>query len=143
GHPSGERKYVLRAVARNPEETEYVKYTGEHSTAEIAPSSQLAELHAWRHELLELRLIGVHSSGISFGNVSIRDGATNNFYITGSATNGLATLSPMDCARVVACDFERNWLQYEGTAIPSSESLTHAAIYESDPMAGAVIHCHD
>jgi L-ribulose-5-phosphate 4-epimerase len=28
-------------------------------------------------------------------------------------------------------------------AIPSSESLTHAAIYESDPSTSAVIHCHD
>ena len=33
--------------------------------------------------------------------------------------------------------------RYEGTAIPSSESLTHAAIYESDPSTSAVIHCHD
>ena len=31
----------------------------------------------------------------------------------------------------------------EGCAIPSSESLTHAAVYESDRKAGAVIHCHD
>ena len=30
-----------------------------------------------------------------------------------------------------------------GAAIPSSESLTHAAIYESDPTISAVIHCHD
>ena len=44
---------------------------------------------------------------------------------------------------MVAYDFEGNWLRYEETAVPSSESLTHAAIYESDPMAGAVIHCHD
>ena len=33
--------------------------------------------------------------------------------------------------------------RYEGTAIPSSESLTHAAIYESDPSTSALIHCHD
>ena len=26
--------------------------------------------------------------------------------------------------------------------MPSSESLTHAAIYESDATAGAVVHCH-
>jgi len=45
--------------------------------------------------------------------------------------------------RVVDCDFKKNWLRYEGTAIPSSESLTHAAIYLSDPSASAVIHCHD
>ena len=29
------------------------------------------------------------------------------------------------------------------TAIPSSESLTHAAIYDSDSSIRAVIHCHD
>jgi ribulose-5-phosphate 4-epimerase/fuculose-1-phosphate aldolase len=48
-----------------------------------------------------------------------------------------------ECAKVVAYDFERNRVWYEGSALPSSESLTHAAIYESDPTAGAVIHCHD
>ena len=45
--------------------------------------------------------------------------------------------------RVVDWDFKKNWLQYEGNAIPSSESLTHAAIYESAPTISAVIHCHD
>jgi ribulose-5-phosphate 4-epimerase/fuculose-1-phosphate aldolase len=48
-----------------------------------------------------------------------------------------------DCAKVVAYDFERNWLRYEGSTIPSSESLTHAAIYKADARAAAVIHCHD
>jgi ribulose-5-phosphate 4-epimerase/fuculose-1-phosphate aldolase len=75
--------------------------------------------------------------------VSIRDGATNNFYVTGSATAGKPELTLADCARVVAYNFEENWLQYEGSAIPSSESLTHAAVYKSDPKAGAVIHFHD
>ena len=83
------------------------------------------------------------SNVIGFGNLSIRDGATENFYITGSATGGIPELTLADCAKVVTYDFERNWLQYEGSTIPSSESLTHAAIYESDPNAGAVIHCHD
>ncbi len=44
---------------------------------------------------------------------------------------------------MVAYDFKRNWLRSEGAAIASSESLTHAAVYESDAKAGAVIHCHD
>jgi len=88
-------------------------------------------------------LIGVDSSGVGFGNLSVRDGATRNFFITGSATGGLSELTPADCVPVVAYDFARNWLRYEGAAIPSSESLTHAAIYESDPSTSAVIHCHD
>ena len=123
--------------------SKYVKFTYERTGAEIAPFDQLPALNECRRKLHELRLIGVDSNGIGFGNLSTRDGATSNFYVTGSATGGLAELTLADCVRVVAYDFEQNWVHYEGAAIPSSESLTHAAIYESDPMASAVIHCHD
>jgi ribulose-5-phosphate 4-epimerase/fuculose-1-phosphate aldolase len=109
----------------------------------MAPFNELDELNAWRRKLREMRLIGIDSNGIGFGNLSVRNGATNNFYITGSATGGLPELTLADCVRVVAYDFAKNWLCYEGAAIPSSESLTHAAIYESDPMTSAVIHYHD
>ena len=123
--------------------SEYVKFACEKATAEIAPFNGFAELNAYRRKLLQLRLIGVDANGIGFGNLSIRDGASKNFYITGSATGGKPELTLADCARVVAHDFEKNWLRYEGSGIPSSESLTHAAIYKSDPQTGAVIHCHD
>jgi L-ribulose-5-phosphate 4-epimerase len=123
--------------------SEYVKFTCEQSAVEITRFRGLAELNACRRKLLQLSLIGVHANGIGFGNLSIRDGATKNFYITGSATGGKPELTLADCARVVAFDFEKNWLRYEGSAIPSSESLTHAAVYESDAKAGSVIHCHD
>jgi L-ribulose-5-phosphate 4-epimerase len=121
----------------------YVKFTYQGASTDIAPFDALTELNACRRHLLELRLIGVDSNGIGFGNLSVRDGVSGNFYITGSATGGLPELTPTDCVRVVAYDFARNWLRYEGVAIPSSESLTHAAIYESDPTISAVIHCHD
>jgi L-ribulose-5-phosphate 4-epimerase len=121
----------------------YVKFTYQHARADTAPFDALAELNACRRKLLKQRLMGVDSNGVGFGNLSVRDGSTTNFYITGSATGGLPELTLTDCARVVAYDFARNWLRYEGAAIPSSESLTHAAIYESDPTIFAVIHCHD
>jgi ribulose-5-phosphate 4-epimerase/fuculose-1-phosphate aldolase len=121
----------------------YVKFTYQRARADIAPFDALAELNAYRRKLLEQRLMGVDSNGVGFGNLSVRDGVSGNFYITGSATGGLPELAPTDCVRVVAYDFARNWLRYEGAAIPSSESLTHAAIYESDPSTSAVIHCHD
>jgi ribulose-5-phosphate 4-epimerase/fuculose-1-phosphate aldolase len=123
--------------------SEYIKFTCEQAAAEITPFDGFAELNAYRRKLLQLRLIGVDANGIGFGNVSIRDGATNNFYVTGSATAGKPELTLADCARVVACDFGKNWLRHEGSAIPSSESLTHAAVYGSDAKAGSVIHCHD
>jgi ribulose-5-phosphate 4-epimerase/fuculose-1-phosphate aldolase len=123
--------------------SEYIKFTCEHAATELSPFDGLAELNAYRRNLRQLRLIGVDANGIGFGNLSIRDDTTNNFYITGSATGGLPELTLTDCARVVAYDFKRNWLRCEGSAIASSESLTHAAVYESDANAGAVIHCHD
>ena len=110
----------------------YVKFTYDRVGAEIARFDQLAELNACRRKLLEQHLIGVDSKGIGFGDLSVRDGATRNFYITGSATGALPELTPTDCVRVVAYDFARNWLRYEG-----------AAIYESDSSTSAVIHCHD
>ena len=115
----------------------------ECARTEVAPFEKLAELNGCRRKLLELGLIGVDSDGIGFGNLSVRDGATDNFYITGSATAAVTELTTAHCVRVVAHDFEKNWLRYEGSAIPSSESLTHAAIYEADATADAVIHCHD
>jgi L-ribulose-5-phosphate 4-epimerase len=121
----------------------YVKFTYQRAHADIAPFDGLAELNAYRRKLLEQRLMGVDSNGVGFGNLSVRDGWTASFYITGSATGGLPELTPADCERVVEYDFANNWLSYEGAAIPSSESLTHAAIYESDPSASAVIHCHN
>jgi L-ribulose-5-phosphate 4-epimerase len=123
--------------------SEYVKFSCERIAAEITSFGGLAELNAYRTKLLDLHLIGVGPNGIAFGNLSIRDGSTDNFYITGSATAGIQELTLAHCAKVVACNFERNRLRYEGSAMPSSESLTHAAIYESDSIAGAVIHCHD
>jgi L-ribulose-5-phosphate 4-epimerase len=123
--------------------SEYIKFSRERVATEITPFGGLAELNAYRRKLLDLRLIGVDPKGIGFGNLSVRDGATDNFYITGSATGGIHELTLPDYAKVVACDFERNRVRYEGSALPSSESLTHAAIYESDANAGAVIHCHD
>src|SRR5207248_8999987 len=121
----------------------YVKFTYQRACTNIAPFDALTELNACRRKLVEQRLIGLDVNGIGFGNLSVRDGASGNFYITGSATGGLPELTPTDCVRVVAYDFARNWLRYEGAAIPSSESLTHAAIYECDPTISAVIHCHD
>jgi len=123
--------------------SEYVKFSCERVTAEIPSFRGLAELNAYRRKLLDLRLVGVDPNGIGLGNLSVRADATESFYITGSATGGIPELVRADCAKVVACDFEKNRVRYEGSAIPSSESLTHAAIYQSDTTAGAVMHFHD
>jgi L-ribulose-5-phosphate 4-epimerase len=123
--------------------SKYIKFSCERAAAQITSFCGLAELNAYRRKLLDLSLIGVDPNGVGFGNLSVRDGATDNFYITGSATGARHELTLTDCAKVVACDFKMNRVQYEGSALPSSESLTHAAIYQSNANAGAIIHCHN
>ena len=93
--------------------SKYVKFTYQRTVAEIEAFDQLADLNACRRKLVDQHLLGVYPNWIGFGNLSVRDGATRNFYITGSATGGLAELTPADCVRVVASDFARNWLSYE------------------------------
>ena len=122
--------------------SQYIKFSCERVAGKINSFGGLGELNAYRRKLLDLGLVGVDPTGIGFGNLSVRDGATKNFYITGSATGGIQELTPTHCAKVVAWDFGRNQVRYEGSVMPSSESLTHAAIYESDATAEAVVHCH-
>jgi len=124
-------------------ETGSVKFTCQQVPVEIGDFVGFAELNEYRRKLLELGMIGVDANSIGFGNLSIRDGVTSRFYITGSATGGISELMLSHYARVVAYDFAGNWLRCEGSTIASSESLTHAAVYEADPTVFSVIHCHD
>ncbi|MGI8821629.1 MAG: class II aldolase/adducin family protein [Chthoniobacterales bacterium] len=102
----------------------------------------MEELNEVRRALRARSWMGVDENGIGFGNLSLRDGEGPCFFITGSSTGAIAELGAEQYARVVGHDLERNWLRCEGVAIASSESLTHAAIYEAAPTVRAVLHCH-
>lgn len=123
-------------------ETGSVKFSCEQLPLRIPRFAGFDGLNRSRRELIELELVGVDANGIGFGNLSVRDGDSSRFYITGSGSGGLPELSPDDYTRVVGYDFTRGWVRCEGIRIASSESLTHAAVYESDPSVRAVIHCH-
>ncbi|MGZ5021031.1 MAG: class II aldolase/adducin family protein [Chthoniobacterales bacterium] len=123
-------------------ETGVVKFSCEHVTRGLKPFAGFAELNACRQSLRENGLIGVDADGIGYGNVSMRDGLTSYFFITSSGTGRIAQLGLEHYAKVTAFDFDRNWIRCEGHVVASSESLTHAAIYECDPNVHAVIHCH-
>jgi hypothetical protein len=122
---------------------ETLKFHYESSGAELAPFPGFEELNATRQELWRLGLLGADKSGLGFGNISLRDGLTKSFYITGTGTGVLPALTLQDYARVVAYDFEGNWLRCEGLAIASAESLTHAAIYAMAAEVHVVVHGHD
>jgi L-ribulose-5-phosphate 4-epimerase len=124
-------------------ETGSIKFTCDRVAVERPRFAGFDELNKYRRKLLRIGIIGTDRNGVGFGNLSVRDDTTSRFYITGSGTGKLPELTPADCARVVAYDFARNWLQCEGVTVASSESLTHAAVYESDSTTCAVIHCHE
>ena len=124
-------------------ETGAVKFRYESDGEALASFPGFEELNAARQELRRLGLLGVDDNGIGFGNLSLRDGTTDSFYITGSGTGALCSLGLQDYAKVIEWDFERNWLRCEGRAIASAESLTHAAVYLMAAEVRVVMHGHD
>ena len=123
-------------------ETGAVKFTAERSPSPLDSFVELPELNFYRTRLRHLGLIGIDANGIGFGNISVRRGAGPQFYISASGTGARGELKLSDCAKVVDFDLARNWLRFEGTAMASSESLTHAALYQADESVGAILHGH-
>jgi L-ribulose-5-phosphate 4-epimerase len=101
----------------------------------------IKELNNWRDKLYKLGLIGVYPTGIGYGNISIRFGQ-NKFIITGAASGKLKSLTARHYTQVTEYDLTRNSLTTVGPIKASSESLTHAAIYDYDEHINAVIHIH-
>jgi ribulose-5-phosphate 4-epimerase/fuculose-1-phosphate aldolase len=105
-------------------------------------SNLISELNVWRDSLFELGLIGVYPEGIGFGNISRRFDK-NSFIITGSATGNLNKLTENHYTHVTTYNLLNNSLTCSGPIMASSESLSHAAIYECSPEINAVIHVHN
>jgi len=100
------------------------------------------KINDWRKKLHDLELVGLDEEGVGFGNISIREENTNRFYITGSETGRHSNLTRDHYARVIDFDIDKNRVKCVGKVRASSESLSHAAVYESDPAIKAVIHTH-
>ncbi len=108
------------------------------------PVARIAGLLSWREILFRLQLVGMNESryqGFGFGNVSQRleDGS---FLISGTQTGGIHVTALKHYARVREWNLKSNQVFAEGEVKPSSESLTHAAIYELDSEVRFVFHAH-
>lgn len=106
------------------------------------PHDCYESINPWRQRLYGHGLIGVTPDGIGYGNLSTRYGPDNQFVITGTATGGLEELGPHHYTRVRSYDLKKNSLSCSGPIRASSESLTHAALYQVDPAIIAVAHVH-
>jgi L-ribulose-5-phosphate 4-epimerase len=122
----------------------YTKYECEWQVTPALPAAAIAELNACRNRLYEHGLIGYYPEHrVGFGNVSIREGDSDSFIVSGTQTGHIATTDERHYARVVRCDIEANRVFCEGPVQASSEALTHAAIYALDPGIRAIVHVHD
>ena len=119
----------------------YIKFNGHWIRAEPLPTVLLEGLNAWRQKLHELGLVGMYDDGIGFGNLSIRHPG-KGFIITGSATGGLQSLDEQHYVLVSDYNLQQNSLVCKGPIMASSESLSHAVIYEASPATRAIIHVH-
>lgn len=118
----------------------YIKFNCVWIKAEPLPEKELIDLGEWRQRLHELKLVGVYENGVGYGNLSKRRG--KDFIITGSGTGGLPKLGREHYTLVKEFDLQKNSLVCEGPIKASSESLTHAVIYQADSSVNAVIHVH-
>lgn len=122
-----------------------IKYQLDFRPAPPLDDAVFAELNAWRALLFRLKLTGVDPDryeGLAYGNVSQRVSGTDTFVISGTQTGGLPRLGAEHYCRVLAFDLSRNRLVAEGPVPPSSEALTHAAVYSAASGPDCVLHVH-
>ena len=116
----------------------YIKFQL-HWTRDKAPSGTRTLVH-WRNKLYQAGLIGVYPSGIGYGNISVR--RRDGFLISGSGSGSQELASAEHFTLVTGYSIEGNTVHCRGPVKASSESLTHAALYEAAPAVMAVVHAH-
>ncbi|KHF26509.1 hypothetical protein BOV90_11905 [Solemya velum gill symbiont] len=131
----------------NKETEGVIKYKLDFEQAPLPHPALALQLEAWRQRLCALGLIGGNDparyDGLGFGNLSHRlETGSTNFIISGTQTGHLDKMEPEDYALVTLCDPASNTIRAQGKTAPSSEAMTHAAIYSAAPTAQAVIHVH-
>jgi ribulose-5-phosphate 4-epimerase/fuculose-1-phosphate aldolase len=128
-----------------------IKFDLEFHQAPPLPAAALREINAWRRILYLLGLTGrdpARYDGLGFGNISQRlepfaaPPARRRFVISGTQTGGLEELGAEHYTTVLESHPEANRLVAAGPIRPSSESLTHAALYALDASLRFVMHVH-
>lgn len=136
----------------NDKKDSYVKFNATCELGSPISDSELEILNKWRDKMYEEGLIGAYPDHTGFGNISIRcTGPQKGFIISGSKTGSILHLEKIHFDMVISYDLKENRVVYTHQSKPfsdshfvaSSESMTHASIYDSDPDVKAVIHGHN
>ena len=121
-------------------------YQLEERCEPVLPSRTLDELRAWREIMRRLGLLGQRPDryqGLGFGNISVRcPQRSAEFVITATQTSGVDVLEDRHLTRVRDHDLTEFRVTAAGPLPPSSESLTHAMIYQLTDGVDAIVHVH-
>lgn len=120
-----------------------IKYRLDFTPAPAPSDAAIPTLCRWHHTLRDLGLIGRDPDrygGLAYGNLSAR--CTGGFLVSASQTADLPAPDARHFVRVTDWDCARNQLSAKGVSPPSSESLTHAALYDADPAIHWIFHVH-
>lgn len=97
-----------------------------------------------RQQLYEQKLLGYDEvAKVGYGNISVRNADDSGFVISGTQTGHLSEVDGAHFAEVYKWNTSQNTVHSRGATEASSESLTHAALYDIDASTGAVVHVHD
>jgi hypothetical protein len=122
----------------------YIKFRSCWKKSDAIYHPEIAELVRWRMPLYSAGLIGYFPDlDIGYGNMSARTGQEGQFVITGTQTGHLAALGNEHFSLVTDFDQAKNIVYSEGCSEASSESMTHAILYDLDPDIRAVVHIHN
>jgi ribulose-5-phosphate 4-epimerase/fuculose-1-phosphate aldolase len=131
-----------------------VKFEAAHTDAPLCARTYgdlACRLSAWREILVKVGLVGQDAAlygGAGFGNVSGRVGAPSSprgqrpFLVSGTQTGGLSCAGLSTFCVVTAWDQANNRVVSHGPVRPSSESMTHGAIYDLGAHIRFVLHGH-
>lgn len=121
-----------------PREEGVIKFKLHWQNGEV-PAFDLQGFNQARSALIQAGLIG-EADGVGFGNLSVRLGS--GFLISGTQTGHLKELSSSHIVLVRQFNIKGNEIWSTGQTKPSSESMTHGAVYSANSEIGAVVHGH-
>ncbi len=101
-------------------------------------------IEKWRIIFHKMNLIGEYkTTNVGFGNLSKRLLVGEEpFVITGTQTGHYPNLNGMQYCKVTKCNMTKLIIEAVGPIAPSSESLTHHAVYSKNPKINFVFHIH-
>jgi len=121
-----------------------IKYELVFNEAPSLKDHDFTALSYWHGQFKQAGILGqdpLRYDGLGFGNLSERIDQYA-FLISGTQTGRLKRLGADEYALVTQVDIAANRVEAQGRVKPSSEALTHAAVYALDTQIRFVFHVH-